>query len=226
MNLDESKIPAGCKVKYIKKMYYSKYIYKLTLEIDKAKLIKTNNMAWRNIRHASYSNRFQLVNELVNELKPVIKDDNYRIRAENCKVSFFTNNVDDVNSVILKFPGGVTELEKPMNTNHAEIIDKFRKVVVRQTLFDKKYKFKVYLRYGFDLRENRYKDVQEFLQNLDSNWGINHTLDRFFNTKASTRHVGYTAAVYLNNTEDLMMFQLRFNNDINKIEEAILLNEL
>jgi hypothetical protein len=226
MKLDESKIPDGCKVKHIQKMYYGKYIYKLMFELDKSKLIQSSTKTIWNVRHRHYTNRFQLINKLLELVKPVLKNDDYRIRSEGCSISLFTSDTDDVNALILAFPKNIIMVERPVNDNHIEIMDKFRKVVVRPSLFNKNYKFKIYLRAGFDLRENRYKEVQNFLENLNSDWAVNHTLDRFFNTTLMGRHLGYTAAVYLQDTQDLMMFQLRFNNDINKIEEAILLSDL
>lgn len=226
MKLDDLIVPKGCKVKYTQKMYYSKYIYKMVFEIDRSKLIKSEVQSWRSIRNYHYTNRLALIHDLLKELKKNIKNDDYRIRAENCSISLFTNSLDDINQLITSFSKNAIELYRPLNEQHVEVMDKFRKVVVRQSLFNKDYKFKIYLRFSFELRENRYKDVREFLENLDGEWAVNHILDRFFHTKMGGRHLGYTAAVYLNKVEDLMMFQLKFNNDINKIEEAILLSEL
>jgi hypothetical protein len=49
---------------------------------------------------------------------------------------------------------------------------------------------------------------------------------QFFNTKRGDKSIGWTAAVYLNDAGDLMMFQLRFDEDIMKIEEAVLIDNL
>jgi hypothetical protein len=48
----------------------------------------------------------------------------------------------------------------------------------------------------------------------------------FFKTNFNNRRIGWTAAIYLNDPSDLMMFQLRFDDDIMKIEEAVLIDNL
>ncbi len=226
MSLDNLQIPSTCKVKYTQRMYYKKYIYKLIFEVDKAKLIKSTAKTYYYTKYASYTNRKQLVDDLLKQIAKYAKNDDCRIRSESVRVSFFTNDIKDVESLILNMHNRLIEIERPVNDNHVEILDNFRKVVVRSSLFEQEYKFKIYLRYDFKMREIRYQPVQQFLENLDGKWGVNSTLRRFFNTTMTGRHLGYTAAVYLDNAEDLMMFQLRFNEDILKIEEAMLLSSL
>ena len=65
----------------------------------------------------------------------------------------------------------------------------------------------------------------QYLENI-SDYGLNGIMYEFFNTEYNTKRIGWTAAIYLNDPSDLMMFQLRFDDDIMKIEEAILIDNL
>jgi hypothetical protein len=113
----------------------------------------------------------------------------------------------------------------PVNNNHTEVLTNHRSVVVRNSLFDKKYKFKIYMKPYYELREARYNNIKEYLENI-SDYGLNSGMYQFFNTGFSARRIGWTAAVYLNDPSDLMMFQLKFDDYIMKIEEAILIDNL
>lgn len=227
MNFDDIKLPPSCRLKYTRKMYYKKYIFKMVFEIDKSKLERsTVRQNYFYSRFNAYSNRVELVSALLEQLDKHVKGTDYRVRSESVRISLFTSDYDDVLALTSNVGHRLVEFERPYNDNHAEILDNFRKVVVRNSLFERDYKFKIYFKYNYKMREDRYSDVQNFLQNLDSKWAVNSTLDQFFNTKVSTRRLGYTVAVYLHNPEDLMMFQLRFHDDIEKIEEAILVSDL
>jgi hypothetical protein len=199
----------------------------MVFEIDKSKLVRsTVKQNYFYARFHAYSNRVELVAELLAQLDKHVKSSDYRVRTESIRISLFTSDFDDVLALTSNLGHRLVEFERPYNDNHVEILDNFRKVVVRNSFFERDYKFKIYLKYDYKMRESRYSDVQNFLENLDSKWAVNSILDKFFNTKVTTRRLGYTAAVYLNNPEDLMMFQLRFNDDISKIEEAILVSDL
>lgn len=227
MNFDDIKVPTGCKFKYTRKMYYKKYIFKMVFEIDKSKLERsTVKQNYFYSRFHAYSNRVQLLAALLEQVDKHVKSTDYRVRSESTRISLFTSDFDDVLALTSNMGHRLVEFERPYNDNHAEILDNFRKVVVRNSLFERDYKFKIYLKYDYKMREARYSDVNDFLKNLDSKWAVNSALNQFFNTKISTRRLGYTVAVYLNNAEDLMMFQLRFHDDIEKIEEAILVSDL
>lgn len=227
MNFDELKLPYKKKPKYISKKFYDKYFCKLVLKIEESKIKETKISAgftsWN--RYNTFTNRSELLGRLIKEVKKVIVNDDHRFRAEGKYLSIFTNDVNDLNEVMSILSLNFYELYTPINTNHSEVLDRHRAVVVRNSLYDKKYKFKVYMKPDYALRETRYKDVQLYLENIEDH-GLNHTMNIFFNTDFSTRRAGWTAAIYLNNPSDLMMFQLRFNNDIQKIEEAVLISSL
>jgi hypothetical protein len=228
MNFNELKLPNKHSPKYISKKFYDKYFCKLVLKIDESK-IKATKIAtgfrptWS--RYSSYTNRFELLGQLVKDVKKIIINDDYRLRAEGRHLSIFTNDVSDLNAIMSQLPQHFYQIQMPINSNHSDVLDRHRAVVVRNTLFDKKFKFKVYLKGDYSLRESRYNDVKLYLENI-TNYGLNSTLERFFYTNNISRGIGWTAAVYLDDPSDLMMFQLRFNNDIQKIEEAVLISSL
>ena len=232
MSSDNFKIPGGCKAKYIEKMYFAKYMYKLVFEIDKTKLVRTpdsHKMSYWSYRHTSYLNRADLLNDLVRLVKRNIKSTDFRFRAESTKVSVFINDIDDINRMLEKVGSRLIEFEYPVNEKHADLIDQHRKVVVRNTLFEKNFKFKIYLKYNSEERERRYSDLKTFMEGFGhpgQDWHVNSGLRFMFYTSKAQRFSGYTMAVYLKNVDDLMMFQLRYNEDISKIEEAVLVSDL
>jgi len=225
MNFDEIKLPHGVQAKYIGKKFYGKYYCKLVLKIDQSKIKHARMTMTQWSRYMPTSNRYNLLNNLVKEVKQLILNDDYRFRAEGKNISIFTNDVTDLNLIIEKMPVNFCELYMPVNSNHTEILSNHRTAVVRNSLFDKKYKFKIYMKPYYELRETRYKDVKEYLENV-SDYGLNGAMYQFFNTKRDDKSIGWTAAVYLNDAGDLMMFQLRFDEDIMKIEEAVLIDNL
>jgi hypothetical protein len=99
-------------------------------------------------------------------------------------------------------------------------------VLVRKSLFEGKYKFKIYFKSDWKEKAERYPKIKEWVDSLQCDYKLNNILEGFFNTKRPIRNLGYTIAVYLNDPGDLMMCQLRFNDSILKVEEAVLLEEL
>jgi hypothetical protein len=230
MNLNEEIIPAGCKVKYTQRVYFKKYRTKLVFEIDKTKLIKApnnSNMSYWGYRHQSYLNRRELMTDLINRVKRAIPENaDFRFRSEHEKISFFTNDIETIENLLVACSTRVIEIEHPMNDRHADVIDNHRKVIVRETLFNKFYKFKVYLKYNYHKRLERYAELNEYLEESSLNWAPNTALDRLFSTQRSIKFIGHTLAIYLNDPDDLMIFQLKYNDDILKIEEIVLLKDL
>lgn len=226
MNLDKLEIPHHVQVKYIQKKYYNKYFYKITLKLDQNKLIKDERSRSRGFSYSYYSNRFSLLNDVIEQVKQVIVDDDYRFRTEGINVSVFTNSEANISMIIDKMGSQVTILYRPLNSAHIDIVENYNKVLVRSSLFENEYKFKVYLKFSWEQRENRFKEYKDWLEESNLNYGINKTLNQYFYTNKGMRGIGYTAAVYFNDPQDLMIFQLRFNDRILKIEEAILLSDL
>lgn len=225
MNLDNIELPTDCRVKYIEKMYYQKYIYKLRFEIDRSQLVRSKHSG-RYYSWVEYANKRSLINQLSKSINNQLKDYDYKIRTESFGLGVFTSDSNVVASLITNPPGKLLELIRPLNDKHIDIIDNHRKVVVRKTLFNKEFKFKVYLKYNQEMVENRYLPFKEFLSESVQQWSVNKELVRLFSDDMRKFRYGYTRAVYLNSSEDLMMFQLKFNDYISKVEEVILLSDL
>lgn len=228
MNFDELQISELHKSKYISKKFYGKYFCKLVLKIDQSEVQPITMLSVRPSPFHKYekrSNQFKLLGILVRDVKKIIRNDDYRFRSESDSLSIFTNDVNDLNALMHKFPANFTEIQCPINSNHCDLLDKHTTVVVRNILFDKRFRFKIYLKADYKLRENRYNEVKSYLENIIDH-ALNRGLNQFFKTNMRSRSIGWTSAVYLNDPSDLMMFHLKFNNDIQKIEEAVLISSL
>ena len=78
------------------------------------------------------------------------------------------------------------------------------------------------------MRTERFRPVAEFLEHFDiTRYDVNNILRDFWSPYThSINSLGWTVAVYFKDLEDLMMFQLRFTDDIMKIEEIVLVRDL
>lgn len=223
--LDNINFAKNTKLNYIQRKWYGKYIFKLVVEVDRSKLVKTPKNHSFHWTYAKYANSYQLAQELIKEITGLVTNSDYRLRREGTRISFFTNSEDNIKVIVDQYKDRVLEIDRPLNENHVQVIEQHRKVVVRKNLFLDQYKFKVYMNNSWAHRADRYSHLKEFLSNLDD-YEINHILRDFFESQKSPNRLGYTIAVYLNSPENLMMFQLRFNNEITKVEEAVLLSDL
>lgn len=225
MNLDNFTIPVNIKVKHIPKKFYSKYVYKVVLQIDKTQLKEDSRRVWYS-NYTSFTNRLSLLNDLTRLVKSKVADNDYRFRTEGITLSYFTNSEQDIIEVMNFLGDRITEFYRPVNVAHVDLLEEHTKVVVRNSLFEKQYRFKVYLKPSWADREARFRDVKSWLESSNLEFGVNHALNSFFYTNKGLRGLGYTVAVYFNDTQDLMMFQLRFNDKILKMEEAVLVSDL
>lgn len=229
MYLDNIKFSALTKINFIQRKWYGRYIFKAVVEVDKTKLkindrSSNSNLYW-NWNKNHYSNGASLLAITCNEIDDLLGKGNHRLRSEGLTVSVFTNDENNIRLLSEHYGARLKSIDKPVSDEHVAVIEKHKKVVVRKTLFENQYRFKVYLKYNWDQRIGRYHEVQEFLKNYE-NYSVNSALKQFFYTEKNARNLGQTVAVYFSNPEDLMMFQLKFNNDILKIEESVLLSDL
>lgn len=227
MSLDNISLPKS-KIKHISKLYYGKYPYKIQVDIDRSKIeiYKKNSRTYRT--YYDNTNFRQLIRQLKTEVLDLFADrsGDFMLRGET-HLSIFTVSEDIVTTLVEKYNDRVSILERPVSDQHMNIIFAHRKVVVRQSFFEKYYRFKVYLKNSYELRNSRYESVKEYLKNVESgNYRLNTSMYYFIHTMIKAHSIGWTSAVYLRDADDLMMFQLRFNDDIEKIEEAVLLSSL
>ena len=174
---------------------------------------------------ALYTARQDLLKEITNL---PIQDADCKIRSENRWVSVFTNDITFIELLFKDLGHRIHEYHRPVSEEHKEVVDQNRRIRVRKRLFENDFKYKVYFSQDWKLRNDAYSDVKNWLDELDNTdgirWSVNSTLRQYFNSMPGYK--GYTAAVYLNDPEDLMMCQMRFHSEIQYIEEAVLISSL
>ena len=223
MNLS---IPKFVKQYSIERKYYKKYFYKIVLKVDD-NVVKTS--VPRMYHPFGFSALYAARQNLVKEIAALpIQDADCKIRSESRWVSVFTNNTDLIELLFQELSHRITEYHSPVSEVHKEIVDQNRRIRVRKRLFENEFKYKVYFSQDWKYRTDKYSDVKNWLSGLEdadnTRWAVNKTLRQYFNNIPGYK--GYTAAIYLNDPEDLMMCQIKFNNEIYYIEEAVLISSL
>jgi hypothetical protein len=210
----------------IERKYYKKYFYKIVLKIDENKL----KPGVPRIYHPwGFTAMYTLRQELIKEIADLpIQDADCKIRSESRLVSVFTNDIKFIELIFQNLGHRISEYHSPVSENHKEIVDQNRRIRVRKRLFENEFKYKVYFTQDWKHRADKYSEVKHWLAGLENinftRWAVNKTLRQYFNNISG--HKGYTAAIYLNDPEDLMMCQMRFHNEIEYIEEAVLISGL
>lgn len=223
MNLS---IPKTVKQYSIERKYYKKYFYKIVLRIDESKL----KPGVPRIYHPfGFTAMYMARQELIKEVAALpIQDADCKIRSENRLVSVFTNDVKFIELLFKDLSHRIVEYHRPVSDNHKDVVDQNRRIRVRQRLFENNFKYKVYFNQDWKLRTDRYIDVKNWLDGIENTggirWAVNKTLRQYFDSIPGYK--GYTAAIYLNEPEDLMMCQMRFHSEIQYIEEAVLISSL
>lgn len=219
-------IPKHIKQFSIERKYYKKYFYKIVLKVDESKL----KPGVPRIYHPfGFSALYAARQDLIKEIADLpIQDADCKIRSESRCVSVFTNDVKFIELLFKNLNHRITEYHRPVSEEHKEVVDQNRRIRVRQRLFENQFKYKVYFSQDWRLRNDKYSDVKLWISGLENTnetrWAVNKTLEQYFN--GTPGYKGYTAAVYLNDPEDLMMCQMRFHNEIEYIEEAVLISSL
>lgn len=219
-------IPKSVKQYSIERKYYKKYFYKIVLKVDESKF----KPGVPRIYHpygfsAMYAARQDLLKEIV---ALPIQDADCKIRSESRWISVFTNDTKFIELLFKDLGHRITEYHRPVSDNHKEVVDQNRRIRVRKHLFENAFRYKVYFSQDWRHRADKYSDVKLWLSGLENTnetrWAVNKTLREYFNNASGYK--GYTAAVYLNDPEDLMMCQMRFHSEIEYIEEAVLISSL
>jgi hypothetical protein len=234
MNLDNVTIPTGVDVRFIQKKFYNKYIYKLEFntKLPKMSMAAASGNKYSYYVRSSTAPIRQLTQQLANTIERIITDKDCRFRVECNSLTFFTNNEQDVIKLIASNTEKLVAVYRPSSQEHINTIELNKRIRVRNILFDNRFKYKVYLGNIYKMKETKFAEIKawaEVTENPDgTRWGTNGNLHRYLNLKPDEqgRGIGWTIAVFLNEPEDLMMFQLRFHNYISYIEEAVLLSEL
>jgi hypothetical protein len=223
MNLS---IPKFVKQYSIERKYYKKYFYKIVLKVDDSKI----KPGVPRIYHPyGFSAMYNLRQELIKEIANLpIQDADCKIRSESRCVSVFTNDTKFIELLFNDLSHRIIEYHRPVSEEHISVVDQNRRIRVRKRLFENEFKYKVYFCQDWKYRQDAYSEVKQWLNGLENStgkrWSVNNTLRQYFN--ATPGYKGYTAAVYLNEPEDLMMCQMRFHSEIEYIEEAVLISSL
>lgn len=219
-------IPESVKQCFIEKKYYKKYFYKICLEVDPATIKPSNSSRFHRFgRIGLYNAQQNLLRDICNL---PINDADCKFRTEGKNISIFTNDHKFIEEVFDKLSARIVEFHLPKSEEHKEVIDQSRQIRVRKRLFDNQFKFKVYFTAGWQWKDPDFSNIKEWLNSLDNTdntrWSVNSTLRNYFNNNRGFK--GFTVAVYLNDPEDLMMCQMRFNGEILRVEEAVLITDL
>lgn len=235
MNLYDGSVAPHVLIKLTEKNFFNIYPYKLTFIIDhdqiEPKFLK-DCLSWSQLRKSANSNLRHLMSEMQSNIASNIRGSNNKFRIDNTSTSikFYTSDECDVKSLINNVSDRLYSIHCPLNDNHKELLLKNHAIRVRNSLFDSKFKYKVYIRHVWEDRKTRFSDVTGWLLETmgDDNdrWRPNSTLRYFMHTDIEHRHLGYTIAFYLRDMEDVMMCNLRFDSVIEKIEEAVLVSDL
>jgi hypothetical protein len=223
MNLS---IPKSVKQFSIERKYYKKYFYKIVLKIDESKLkpgVPRIYYPW------GFSEMYNLRQELIKEIANLpIQDADCKIRSESRWISVFTNDTAFIELLFKELGHRIIEYHRPVSNEHKEVVDQNRRIRVRKQLFENSFRYKVYFSQDWKHRSDKYSEVKLWLDGLEdavgTRWAVNKTLRQYFNNTPGYK--GYTAAIYLNNPEDLMMCQMRFHSEIEYIEEAVPISSL
>lgn len=218
-------IPKDVKQFFIEKKYYKQYFFKICLRIDEA-LVKPKSTYY------NHQSRFILHDAQQSLLKEIanlpVENALCRIRTEGRHVSVFTNDLEFIGEIFDKLSHRVEEFHLPVNDEHQKVLEQNIRVRVRKRLFENAFRYKVYFVNHWRISTDSYRDVKDWLEGIEnteqSRWAVNKSLQRHFDQSRFFR--GYTAALYLNEPEDLMVCQMRFHNEINYIEEAVLISSL
>jgi len=219
-------IPKVVKQFSIERKYYKKYFYKIVLKVDESNI----KPGIPRIYHpygftALYGARLDLLKEIT---ALPIQDADCKIRSESRWVSVFTNDIEFIELLFRELEHRIAEYHRPVNDVHKDVIDQNRRIRVRKRLFENDFKYKVYFTQDWKYRTDGYVDVKNWLYGLDNTngvrWEVNKTLRQYFDSIPGYK--GYTAAIYLNEPEDLMVCQMRFHSEIQYIEEAVLIDSL
>lgn len=225
MNLS---IPNNIKQFSIEKKYYKKYFYKICLRIDES-LVQPKSTT---PAHRIYRSRFMMYNAQQSLLKEIanlpVEDAECRIRTEERHISVFTNDLMFISELFDKLSHRIEEFHFPISEEHQKVLEQNIRVRVRKRLFENAFRYKVYFVNQWRISADSYQDVKDWLDNIENTyqtrWAVNKSLQRHFDRSKFFR--GHTAALYLNEPEDLMVCQMRFHNEIQYIEEAVLISSL
>ena len=245
-NSNKLVIPRHIKIKVPEKCYYGKYTHKIDLVATKertaaaARSSSTSSWNWR----ISRTNYYNVQNELTKPIKRILADYeaetdhvfDYRLRQEGSSVSLYFSDTKILELILAdRITAKVVSLHQPINDKHLEVMEINKKIRVRKSLFNKAYRYKLYIKNSTKFRKEELSAIDNWIKETfpeDSRIAINSGLEYLLlygKTKEGSRSWyihNSILAIYINDEIDLMMVKLRLNEHIAYIEEAVLLTEL
>lgn len=241
-NSNKIVIPKHIKIEVPEKSYYGKYTHKLDLVATKeqsaAAIRSLNN--WRFNR----TNYYNVQQELAKPIKRILADYvheqgpdfDYRLRQEGAAISLYFSDTKILELILAdRIASKIVSLYQPINDNHLKVMEINKKIRVRKSLFNKSYRYKLYIKNTTKFRKEELSAFNNWIKETfpdDSRLAINAGLDYLLvygKTKERARswYIHNTVlALYINDEIDLMLIKLRLNEHIAYIEEAVLLTEL
>jgi hypothetical protein len=239
MSLDNYTIPAHIKVNPTEKNYFNKYPFRVEFTVDKSLLIsrtKSNRNwgignNWSNLREI----KDQLASTLSKALAAVEdtlgSDIDCRLRSEGYSINIYFAEVQML-GMFLHIPElaqSINQITCPLNQQHLDSLCINKVVRFRHSLFLKKYTYKVYLQPSPKLVAEYEKLklwLDETYHNDNDRVELNSEFMRQLKGGYSSRYWGSRLVIYFAEEIDLMMGQLRLNEHIKLIEQAVLFSNL
>jgi hypothetical protein len=241
-NSNKIVIPEHIKIKVPEKPYYGKYTHKLDLVATKEQTAATmrslNN--WRFNR----TNYYNVQVEITKPIKRIIADHeletgqvlDYRLRQEGATVNLYFSDTKVLELVLAdRITSKIVSLHQPINDKHLEVMEVNKKIRVRKSLFNKSYRYKLYIKNTIKFRKEELSSFNNWIKETfpeDSRISVNTGLDYLLvygkiKERTPTWYTYNTVlAIYINDEVDLMLMKLRLNEHIAYIEEAVLFTEL
>ena len=241
-NSNKIVIPRHIKIKVPEKPYYGKYTHKLDLVATKEQSAATmrslNN--WRFNR----TNYYNVQAEITKPIKRIMADYeletghaiDYRLRQEGATVNLYFSDTKVLELVLAdRITSKIVSLHRPINDKHLEVMEVNKKIRVRKSLFNKSYRYKLYIKNTTKFRKEELSAFNNWIKEtfpedsrIATNYGLDYLLVYGKNKEnARSWYIHNTVlALYINDEIDLMLTKLRLNEHIAYIEEAVLLTEL
>ena len=223
------------------KLYYKRYAYNLTL--------KHVNL-WSHIHRVTMGNgeindirelHWQFT-KLYKNMCAVLdkKDFEYRTRRE-LNFNLYFDDPDALKVVLRMVPEHVIELSGPLHEAHLDTMRNSRKLVVRENLWYKKYKFKISYKGTSSFKQDTVPAIIDFKKTVgDNEMKISNNIYRIVEEQTSPQlptrsrfyfghrgvHAWNTCSVYFDNEDTFVMYKMMVAGDPHEELEILLVHEL
>lgn len=168
----------------------------------------------------------------------------YRTRRE-VNYNLYFNDPSVFKMALKAFKQDVLEISGPANPDHLTAMRNNRKIVVRDSLWYKKYRFKVTYRATSDFKENIVPNIISYKRDLTKDEiKLSSNIYKILETPKSHNNMGGTyssfrrfvytrgvqpwhlCTVYLDNEDNYVMYKMMVGGDSESEQEILLLSEL